>query len=164
MALPVVAVVGPTAVGKSELALDLAQRLRGEIVNTDAMQLYRGMDIGTAKLPVAERRGIPHHLLDVLEVTETATVAEFQTWARAAIRTAGTGRGPGPRRRLGALHPRGAGPFEFPGTDPEVRARLEAELAAPGRPLCTTGSPISIRKPPPGSFRRTDGGSSGRSR
>ena len=67
---PVIAVVGPTAAGKSELSLDLAERLGGEIVNTDAMQVYRGMDIGTAKLPPAERRGIPHHLLDVLDVRE----------------------------------------------------------------------------------------------
>jgi tRNA dimethylallyltransferase len=78
-----VAVVGATASGKSDLALDLAERLGGEIVNTDAMQVYRGMDIGTAKLPVAERRGIPHHLLDLLDVTEPATVAEFQRRARA---------------------------------------------------------------------------------
>ena len=80
-----VAVVGATASGKSALALDLAERLGGEIVNTDSMQVYRGMDIGTAKLPLAERRGIPHHLLDVLDVIEPATVAEFQQWARRTI-------------------------------------------------------------------------------
>lgn len=73
-----VAVVGPTATGKSELALDLAERWGGEIVNIDAMQLYRGMDIGTAKLAPDERRGIVHHQLDVLDVTETATVANYQ--------------------------------------------------------------------------------------
>ena len=73
-----IAIVGPTGTGKSALALDVAERLGGEIVNADAMQLYRGMDIGTAKLPVAERRGIPHHQLDVLDVTETATVARYQ--------------------------------------------------------------------------------------
>src|SRR3954469_20990398 len=83
--LPVVALVGPTAVGKSELSLSLAEALGGEVVNTDSMQLYRGMDIGTAKLPVTERRGVPHHLLDVLDVTEPASVAEFQGWARAVI-------------------------------------------------------------------------------
>ena len=82
---PVVAVVGPTAAGKTELSLDLAEALGGEVVNTDSMQVYRGMDIGTAKLPVAERRGIPHHLLDLLEVTEPATVAEFQRWAREVV-------------------------------------------------------------------------------
>src|SRR5690348_7053944 len=83
--LPVVAVVGATAAGKSELALDLAERLGGEVVNTDSMQLYRGMDIGTAKLPVSERRGIPHHLVDVLDVHEEASVAEFQVQARAVV-------------------------------------------------------------------------------
>src|SRR5689334_14537181 len=82
---PIVAVVGATASGKSELALDLAQALGGEVVNTDAMAVYRGMDVGTAKTPVAERRGIPHHLLDLLEVTEPLTVAQFQRWAREVI-------------------------------------------------------------------------------
>src|SRR4029079_12577998 len=81
----VVAVVGATASGKTALSLDLAERLGGEIVNTDAMQVYRGMDIGTAKLPPGERRGIPHHLLDLRDVTESLTVAEFQGWARSAI-------------------------------------------------------------------------------
>ncbi|MGH3493389.1 MAG: tRNA (adenosine(37)-N6)-dimethylallyltransferase, partial [Sciscionella sp.] len=79
------AVLGPTATGKSELALWLAQRLDGEVINADAMQLYRGMDIGTAKLPPEERRGIPHHLLDVLEVTEAASVAAYQRQARATL-------------------------------------------------------------------------------
>src|SRR5918995_7287022 len=83
MPQPIVALVGATASGKTGLSLDLAERLGGEIVNTDAMQVYRGMDIGTAKLPLAERRGIPHHLLDRLSVREPATVAEFQGWARA---------------------------------------------------------------------------------
>ncbi len=131
--LPIVAVVGPTAVGKSDLSLALAERLGGEVVNTDAMQLYRGMAIGTAKLPVAERRGIPHHLLDVLEVTETATVAEFQGWARAAIADC-RARGAVPVLVGGsALYTRAVvDRFEFPGTDPEVRARLEQELAAGG--------------------------------
>ncbi|HZS21047.1 MAG TPA: isopentenyl transferase family protein, partial [Pseudonocardiaceae bacterium] len=74
----VIAVVGPTATGKSDLAIQLASRLGGEVVNADAMQLYRGMDIGTAKLPAAARRGVRHHLLDVLDVTETASVAVYQ--------------------------------------------------------------------------------------
>ena len=81
----VVAVVGPTAAGKSDLSLDLAERLGGEVVNTDAMQVYRGMDIGTAKLRPEERRGIPHHLLDLLDVREPATVAQFQSLARGVI-------------------------------------------------------------------------------
>jgi tRNA dimethylallyltransferase len=132
-ALPIVAVVGATASGKSELALDLAERLGGEIVNTDAMQVYRGMDIGTAKLPVAERRGIPHHLLDLLDVTEPATVAEFQRWARAEI-AACRARGVAPVLVGGsALYTRAIlDVFEFPGTDPAVRARYDAALAEAG--------------------------------
>jgi tRNA dimethylallyltransferase len=130
---PVVAVVGATAAGKSDLALDLAERLGGEVVNTDSMQLYRGMDVGTAKLPVDQRRGVAHHLLDVLEVTEPATVAEFQRWAREVIADC-HGRGVVPVLVGGsALYTRAVlDEFEFPGTDPEVRARLEAELAESG--------------------------------
>ncbi|HWJ83612.1 MAG TPA: tRNA (adenosine(37)-N6)-dimethylallyltransferase MiaA [Nocardioides sp.] len=131
--VPIVALVGPTAAGKTSLSLDLAERLGGEVVNTDAMQVYRGMDIGTAKLPPAERHGIPHHLLDLLEVSEPATVAEFQRWARVAIA--------GLRSREvtpvlvggSALYTRAVlDRFDFPGTDPEVRARLEDELAQVG--------------------------------
>src|ERR1700742_3576227 len=81
----VVAVVGPTATGKSALGIELAQRLGGEVVNADSMQLYRGMDIGTAKLAADERAGIPHHLLDIWDVTATASVADFQARARACI-------------------------------------------------------------------------------
>jgi tRNA dimethylallyltransferase len=130
---PIVAVVGPTAVGKSDLSLGLAEELGGEVVNTDSMQLYRGMDIGTAKLTVAERHGVRHHLLDVLDVTEPATVAEFQGWARAAIDDCRT-RGVVPVLAGGsALYLRAVlDDFEFPGTDPGVRARLEAELAELG--------------------------------
>jgi len=130
---PIVALVGPTAAGKTALSLDLAERLGGEVVNTDAMQVYRGMDIGTAKLPPAERRGIPHHLLDLLDVTEPATVAEFQGWARATIAELRE-RGATPVLVGGsALYTRAiVDHFDFPGTDPEVRARLEAELAEVG--------------------------------
>lgn len=134
----IVAVVGATGTGKSALSLDVAERLaaRGipsEIVNADAMQLYRGMDIGTAKLPVDERRGFAHHMLDVLEPSEEASVAAYQSAARGVI---------------DELHARGAVAilvggsglyvssvifdFEFPGTDAAVRARLEAELEAQG--------------------------------
>ena len=81
----VLGVVGPTATGKSDLAVELALRLDGEIVNADSMQLYRGMDIGTAKLPEPERRGVPHHLLDVWPVQKSAAVAEYQSLARSAI-------------------------------------------------------------------------------
>ena len=132
-AIPIVAVVGPTAVGKSELSLGLAERLGGEVVNTDSMQLYRGMDIGTAKLTLEERRGIRHHLLDVLDVTEPATVAEFQGWARAAIADCRS-RGVVPVLVGGsALYTRAVlDRFEFPGTDPAVRERYERELASLG--------------------------------
>ena len=131
--LPIVAVVGATASGKSDLALDLAEALGGEIVNTDAMQVYRGMDIGTAKLLLAERRGIPHHLLDLLSVTEPATVAEFQRWARAAIAEC-RGRGVVPVLVGGsALYTRAIlDEFDFPGTDTEVRARYDAALVELG--------------------------------
>jgi tRNA dimethylallyltransferase len=137
----IVAIVGATGTGKSALALDLADALRAEsgsdggaeVVNADAMQLYRGMDIGTAKLSIAERRGIPHHLLDVLEPSEEASVARYQLDARKAIDD---------------ILSRGAIPilvggsglyvssvlydFQFPGHDAEVRAQLEAELESKG--------------------------------
>ena len=131
--VPVIAVVGATASGKTELSLDLAERLGGEVVNTDAMQVYRGMDIGTAKLPVAERRGIPHHLLDLLDIHETASVAEFQRMARATIDEL-RGRGVVPVLVGGsALYTRAVlDRFEFPGTDEQVRRALEDELAAAG--------------------------------
>ncbi|OBA60294.1 tRNA (adenosine(37)-N6)-dimethylallyltransferase MiaA [Mycobacterium sp. 1100029.7] len=131
------AIIGPTGTGKSQLALDVVEQLSGEvraeIVNADAMQLYRGMDIGTAKLPVDQRRGIPHHQLDVLHVTQTATVARYQ---RAAVTD------------IEAIAARGAVPvivggsmlyvqsllddWTFPATDPAVRARWERRLAEVG--------------------------------
>ncbi|WP_031014139.1 tRNA (adenosine(37)-N6)-dimethylallyltransferase MiaA [Streptomyces sp. NRRL F-5727] len=125
----VIAVVGPTAAGKSDLGVFLAQQLGGEVVNADSMQLYRGMDIGTAKLTPEERGGIPHHLLDIWDVTEAASVAEYQRLARAEIdRLLAEGRTPVLVGGSG-LYVRGAvDALEFPGTDPEVRARLEAEL------------------------------------
>src|SRR5260370_17502240 len=81
----VIAVVGPTAAGKSRLSVDLAREVGGEVVNADSMQLYRGMDIGTAKLTRAERRGVPHHLLDVWDIRQAASVSEDQRIARGAI-------------------------------------------------------------------------------
>lgn len=136
--MTLIAVVGATGTGKSDFALDLADALRGagreaEVVNADAMQLYRGMDIGTAKLRVDERRGVPHHQLDVLEVTDEASVAAYQREARAAVDDI-LGRG-----RV-ALLVGGSGlyvssvihDFRFPGTDADVRARLESELAELG--------------------------------
>ncbi|MGA5122375.1 tRNA (adenosine(37)-N6)-dimethylallyltransferase MiaA [Streptomyces pseudogriseolus] len=129
----VIAVVGPTAAGKSDLGVFLAQWLGGEVVNADSMQLYRGMDIGTAKLTPEERGGVPHHLLDVWDVTETASVAEYQRMARERIDALlAEGRWPVLVGGSG-LYVRGAvDNLEFPGTDPEVRARLEEELALRG--------------------------------
>jgi len=123
-----VAVVGPTATGKSALALDLADALggRAEMVNADAFQLYRGMDIGTAKLTAAERRGYPHHQLDVLDVRQEANVASYQTHARADLRSI-TARGNRPVIVGGSgLYVRAlTDALDFPGTDPDVRAALE---------------------------------------
>ncbi|MGW0844419.1 tRNA (adenosine(37)-N6)-dimethylallyltransferase MiaA [Streptomyces sp. NPDC002787] len=129
----VIAVVGPTAAGKSDLGVFLAQRLGGEVVNADSMQLYRGMDIGTAKLTPGERGGVPHHLLDIWDVTVTASVAEYQRLARARI-DALLAEGSWPILVGGSgLYVRGAvDNLEFPGTDPEVRARLEEELTLRG--------------------------------
>jgi tRNA dimethylallyltransferase len=128
-----IAVVGATATGKSELAAGLARALDGEVVNADSMQLYRGMDIGTAKLSAAERQGIPHHLLDVWDVTRTASVAEYQALAARVIDDI-EARGKVPVLAGGSgLYVRAAlGDLDFPGTDEEVRERLEAELAAAG--------------------------------
>jgi len=135
----VVAVVGPTATGKSDLALDLAQALstapaRAEIVNADAYQLYRGMDVGTAKVPPAERRGIAHHQLDVLDPTQDASVARYQEAGRADLDAIAG-------REARAVVVGGSGLYvralldamDFPGTDPDVRARLEARAEAEGR-------------------------------
>ncbi|WP_328690548.1 tRNA (adenosine(37)-N6)-dimethylallyltransferase MiaA [Streptomyces caniferus] len=129
----VIAVVGPTAAGKSDLGVALAQHVGGEVINADSMQLYRGMDIGTAKLTPEERQGVPHRLLDIWDVTCTASVAEYQRLARAEIdRLLAEGRTPVLVGGSG-LYVRGAiDALDFPGTDPEVRARLEAELAEVG--------------------------------
>jgi tRNA dimethylallyltransferase len=133
-----VVLVGPTAAGKSALAVALAHRSRqagqpAEVVNADSMLVYRGMDIGTAKPTEAERDGVPHHLLDVLDVTQTATVAEFQEMARAAIADC-RARGVLPVVVGGsALYVRAVvDDFVFPGTDPQLRRRLETELEALG--------------------------------
>src|SRR5215469_3880604 len=128
-----VAIVGATATGKSDLAVSLARAFDGEVINADSMQLYRGMDIGTAKLSLAERQGIPHHLLDIWDVTETASVAEYQGNAERVIGDI-EARGKVPVLAGGSgLYIRAAlGDLDFPGTDDELRARLEAELAAAG--------------------------------
>lgn len=132
-AQPVIAVVGPTGSGKSDLAVNLALELDGEVINADAMQFYRGMDIGTAKISLAERRGVPHHLLDILDVTQEASVSQFQEQARAAIADIHS-------RGKRAILAGGSGLYvraaldvlEFPGTDPAVRQQLEDDLAAQG--------------------------------
>jgi tRNA dimethylallyltransferase len=128
-----IAIVGPTGTGKSALALDVAERVGGEIVNADAMQLYRGMDIGTAKLAPEHRRGIPHHQLDVLEVTQTATVGQYQQAATAdveaiAARDAVPVIVGGSMLYLQSL----LDDWAFPATDPAVRERWEARLAEVG--------------------------------
>lgn len=163
--LSVIAVLGATATGKSALALDLAEALaeRGagpvEIVNTDSMQLYRGMDIGTAKLPVSERRGIPHHQLDVLDPSEEASVAAYQRHARADVEAILARGGV-------AIAVGGSGLYvqalldelEFPGTDPDVRARLEARAETEGgRPLhdeLTRRDPEAAARIDPANVRR----------
>ncbi|MFV0374208.1 tRNA (adenosine(37)-N6)-dimethylallyltransferase MiaA [Microbacterium sp.] len=132
------AVVGATGTGKTALSLDLAERLRdigrgAEIVNADAMQLYRGMDVGTAKLPPQARRGIPHHLFDVLAVTDEAAVAVYQVRARGVIEEIFA-------RNADAVLVGGSGlyvssvvfDFAFPPRDDALRARLEADLARDG--------------------------------
>jgi tRNA dimethylallyltransferase len=129
----VIAIVGPTAAGKSALSIALGHALGGEVVNADSMQLYRGMDIGTAKLTEDEREGVPHHLLDIWDVTQPASVAEYQRLARDAIDGI-LARGRVPLLVGGSgLYVRAAlEEFEFPGTDPRLRERLEAELARLG--------------------------------
>lgn len=127
------AIIGPTGSGKSALALAVAERLGAEIVNADAMQLYRGMDIGTAKLPVAERHGVPHHQLDVLDVTETATVARYQQAAAADVEAiAGRGAVPiivgGSMLYIQSL----LDEWSFPATDPAVRGKWERRLEEVG--------------------------------
>ncbi|MFI8633473.1 tRNA (adenosine(37)-N6)-dimethylallyltransferase MiaA [Microbacterium sp. NPDC077663] len=151
-------IVGATGTGKTSLSLDLAEELtrrgrRAEIVNADAMQLYRGMDIGTAKLPPGERRGIPHHLFDEFEVTEDVAVAVYQERARAAIR--------GIFDRGGdAILVGGSGlyvssvvfDFRFPPRDPALRARLEADLEQNGAEALIG----RIREVDPGTADRLD--------
>jgi tRNA dimethylallyltransferase len=131
-----VAVVGPTATGKSELAVKLALELGGEVINADAMQLYRDMDIGTAKVTAVEMRGVPHHLLDVLDVTETASVAAYQRHAREVMETLlAAGKVPVLVGGSGLYVQAVLDDLRFPGTDPIVRARLDAEAEIVGAEL-----------------------------
>jgi tRNA dimethylallyltransferase len=134
-----VAVVGPTATGKTALAVELALKLGGEVVNADALQLYRGMDIGTAKASEQERHGVPHHLLDVLDVTETASVAAYQRDARAEVeRLLAAGRVPVLTGGSGLYVQAVLDDLRFPGTDPVVRARLDTEAVELGTPALYT--------------------------
>jgi tRNA dimethylallyltransferase len=157
--MTVVAVVGPTAAGKSALSIALARALDGEVVNCDSMQLYRGMDVGTAKLGFAERGGVPHHLLDIWDVTEPASVAVYQGLARGAVDEI-LARGRVPLLVGGSgLYVRAVlEEFAFPGTDPDVRARLEGELAAVGPgPLyerLRAADPVAAARILPGNGRR----------
>lgn len=129
----VVVIAGPTATGKSELSLRVAEALGSEVVNTDSMQLYRGMDIGTAKLTTEERRGIPHHLLDIWGVRQTANVKQYQELVRPVIdRLLGRGRSPILTGGSGLYIQAATDRMEFPGTDPGLRAELEQELAEQG--------------------------------
>ena len=156
---PLVAVVGPTASGKSDLGIELALARNGEIVNLDASQIYRGMDIGTAKVSLKERRGVPHHLIDIVDVTETASVAEFQKLALAAIEEIRS------RNRL-PICVGGSGLYvravleelDFPGTDVRIRERLEADLAASSPELMHARlaalDPIAAAAILPGNTRR----------
>lgn len=159
-----VVLVGATAVGKSSLAVALALRYvaadrQAEVINADSMLLYRGMDIGTAKPSPAERRGVPHHLIDVLEVNQASTVADFQRRAREAISDCLT-RNVVPIVVGGsALYVRAiVDDFEFPGTDPALRAELESELERIGSPSLhhrlASVDPVAAARIEPGNGRR----------
>ncbi|MDI2021459.1 MULTISPECIES: tRNA (adenosine(37)-N6)-dimethylallyltransferase MiaA [Paenarthrobacter] len=132
-ARPVIAVVGPTGSGKSDLGVNIALALGGEVINADALQFYRGMDIGTAKISMEERKGVPHHLLDIMDVTQEASVADFQSECRAVIADIHS-------RGKHAILVGGSGLYvraaldilEFPGTDPALRRSLEDEYEAKG--------------------------------
>ena len=154
-----VAVVGPTAAGKSALSLRLARVIGGEVINADSMQLYRGMDIGTAKLTVAERDGVPHHLLDIWDVTQAASVSEYQQLARQAIaRVHARGRVPILVGGSGLYVRAAVDNLEFPGTDPDIRAGLEDELDRVGAPALharlATADPAAAAAILPGNGRR----------
>lgn len=130
---PVVVIVGATGVGKSDAAVALATRLGGEVINADSMQVYRGMDIGTAKLSLNQRQGVPHRLIDVWDVAQEANVAAYQTLARSAIdEIRGKGRVPILVGGSGLYVNAAIDDLQFPGHDPKVRAQLQRELAEHG--------------------------------
>lgn len=156
---PLIAIVGPTATGKSELALRICEALHGEVVNADALQLYRGLDIGTAKLPEPERRGIRHHQLDVLEVTQEASVAAYQRHSREDVGDV-RGRGNHPVLVGGSgLYVRAAlDDLRIPPMDPEVRARWDARAGTEGTPalyaVLRDRDPVAAAAIEPGNTRR----------
>jgi tRNA dimethylallyltransferase len=157
---PVLAVVGPTAAGKSELALAVAGRLGAEVVSADAMLVYRGMDIGTAKPTLEERARVPHHLVDLVDPGEEFSVARFQPLARAAIADVlGRGRVPLLVGGSGLYFHAVVDDFVFPPTDPAVRARLEAEAAEVGLPelyaRLAAADPPAAARIQPANLRRT---------
>ena len=155
----IIAVVGPTAAGKSSLAIELARALDGEVVNADSMQLYQGMDIGTAKVTLAERRGVPHYLLDIWPVTRTANAAEYQALAAAAFDDiAARGRTPILVGGSGLYIRAALEDLNFPRTDAGTRSRLESELAEAGAPALharlATLDPAAARAILPSNGRR----------
>ena len=157
---PVLALVGPTAAGKTELALALAERLGAEVVSADAMLVYRGMDIGTAKPTQQERARVPHHLVDLVDPGEEFSVARFQPLARAAIADVlERGRLPLLVGGSGLYFHAVVDDFVVPPTDPAVRARLEAEAAAAGLPelyaRLAAADPAAAARIQPGNLRRT---------
>ena len=131
--MKVIAIVGPTAVGKTALSLEIAEKFSAEIINADAMQIYKGMDIGTAKLPLSERRGIVHHQIDVLDPSEEANVSQYQKQSREIINKL-------LNKNVQPILVGGSGLYvnsvledlEFPGTNLEVRAKYEEILEEKG--------------------------------
>ena len=157
---PVLAVVGPTAAGKTELALQVAERLGAEVVSADAMLVYRGMDIGTAKPTPEERARVPHHLVDLVDPGEEFSVARFQPLARQALADVlGRGRLPLLVGGSGLYFHAVVDEFVFPPTDPAVRARLEAEAAEAGQAelyrRLAAADPSAAARIQPQNLRRT---------
>jgi tRNA dimethylallyltransferase len=156
---PVLALVGPTASGKTALALELAPRLGAEVVSADAMLVYRGMDIGTAKPTPQERARVPHHLVDLVDPAEEFSVARFQPLARAAVADIlGRGRVPLLVGGSGLYFHAVVDEFVFPPTDDAVRARLEAETGSAGLPAMyrrlSDADPAAAARIQPGNLRR----------
>ena len=152
-----VVVAGPTGAGKSDLSLDLAERLDGEVVNADSMQLYRGMDIGTAKLKSDQRRGVPHHQLDVLDIAEAASVAAYRDAARADIEAIlGRGRTPILVGGSGLYIRAVVDELDFPATDPGVRAQWQQRLET-GGPAALHGVLLGLDPVAAGAIGPADG-------